>query len=259
VGYEVIRAIRAEELVSEAVQTQNLHRKTGAESSQLWMGLVACDPGKESGGHHHGKAETASYILSGHMRIYYGEQFEEYVDIGPGDFVYVPPFVPHIERNLSDYEPLILITGCTPRYIVINLADDQAGQHTMNNINHSQIEVVRSSDLDPNTNQPENLPMRKGVEVPHLWMGRATSAPGQNSGLHSHGEAETGVYVLSGRARISYGNRFKEYVELGPGDFMYVPTFIPHVENNLSDCEPVEFVVVRIPRNIVVNLDGKVD
>jgi uncharacterized RmlC-like cupin family protein len=79
--------------------------------------------------------------------------------------------------------------------------------------------------------------------------------PGTVSGAHHHGDAETGVYILSGRTRIYYGESYKEYVELESGDLMYVPPFIPHIERNMGT-EPVEFVVVRIPRNIVINLEG---
>ncbi|MDB5083186.1 MAG: cupin [Bacilli bacterium] len=258
-SYEAIRVIRAEELDSGTAQTQNSPEQTVVESPQLWMGRVTDEPGKDSGSHHHGEAETTGYILSGHMRIYYGEQYEEYVDLGPGDFVYVPPFVPHIERNRSDTEPVVFITARNPGNIVVNLDDNKAYQDTLNHLSNSEITVVRASGLDTATNQIENLPMRTGVEAPHLWMGRVTSAPGKESGAHHHGEAETGVYILSGHTRIFYGERYKEYVELGPGDFMYVPPFIPHIEKNISDTEPVEFVAVRNPKNILVNLEGKLE
>jgi uncharacterized RmlC-like cupin family protein len=86
-------------------------------------------------------------------------------------------------------------------------------------------------------------------------MGRVTGPPGMDSGPHHHGEAETGGYVLSGSARIYYGENYAEEVDLFPGDFIYVPGFIPHIETNLSKTEPIEFVTCRFPGNIVVNLD----
>jgi uncharacterized RmlC-like cupin family protein len=246
VSDQAIRVIRAKELESATEQTQNSFGKTGVEAPKLWMGRVTCEPGKVSVAHHHGEAETASYILSGHMRICYGEQNEEYMDLGPGDFVYVPPFVPYIERNMSETEPAVYITAQSRGNI----------QDTANRFSTSEIKVVRASELDPNTNQIENLPMRTGVESQHLWMGRVTGAPGKVSGTHHHGEAETGVYILNGQTRIYYGEHFKEYVQLGPGDLMYVPAYLPHIENNFDDTEPVEFVVARSPRNVVVHLEG---
>jgi uncharacterized RmlC-like cupin family protein len=177
VNYEAIRVIRAEELDSATTQTQNSSGKTGVEASKLWMGRVTCEPGKDSGAHHHGEAETASYILSGHTRIYYGEQYEEYMDLGPGDFVYVPPFVPHIERNMSDTEPVVFIAAGNHGNYVIHLDENKADQDILNNLINSEIKVVRASDLDTSSNQIENLPMRTAFQTSHLWMGRVTGTP----------------------------------------------------------------------------------
>ena len=71
---------------------------------------------------------------------------------------------------------------------------------------------------------------------------------------HHHGEAETAAYILRGRVRVFYGDEFKEYVEAGPGDFLFVPAHIPHIEANPYD-EPFEAIVSRSPDNIVINLD----
>ena len=51
--------------------------------------------------HHHGEAETGGYVLSGRARIYFGEKFADYVDMAEGDWVFVPPFMPHVECNLD--------------------------------------------------------------------------------------------------------------------------------------------------------------
>jgi uncharacterized RmlC-like cupin family protein len=71
---------------------------------------------------------------------------------------------------------------------------------------------------------------------------------------HHHGEAETGAYVLSGRARIYFGKDFAEHVDLAEGDFMYVPPFVPHLEANMSTTEELWWLACRSPDNIVVNL-----
>ena len=90
---------------------------------RLWFGKVHNDPGYRSVTHHHGEAETGGYVLSGKARIYFGEKFEDYVDMETGDWVFVPPFMPHIECNLSRSEPLTWLTTRTPENIVVNLAD----------------------------------------------------------------------------------------------------------------------------------------
>jgi mannose-6-phosphate isomerase-like protein (cupin superfamily) len=71
--------------------------------------------------YHDGEAEIAGFVLSGKARIYYGEDFKEYMDFEEGDFVFVPPYFPHIEGHRSDEEPLEWVTARTPDNIVVNL------------------------------------------------------------------------------------------------------------------------------------------
>jgi uncharacterized RmlC-like cupin family protein len=95
---------------------------------RLWFGKVHNDPGYRSVTHHHGEAETGGYVLSGKARIYFGEKFEDYLDMETGDWVFVPPFLPHIECNRSRTEPLTWLTTRTPENIVVNLADVADGE-----------------------------------------------------------------------------------------------------------------------------------
>ncbi|MGW2961023.1 cupin domain-containing protein [Streptomyces sp. NPDC001220] len=90
---------------------------------RLWYGKVSNEPGYRSVNHHHGEAETGGYVLSGRARIYFGEKFEDYVDMAEGDWVFVPPFMPHVECNLSRSKPLVWMTTRTPENIVVNLPD----------------------------------------------------------------------------------------------------------------------------------------
>jgi uncharacterized RmlC-like cupin family protein len=78
-------------------------------------------------------------------------------------------------------------------------------------------------------------------------------APLTRSAPHHHGEADTGSHILKGRIRVYFGDDFKEYVEAGPGDFLYIPAYVPHIEANETD-EEAETIVVRSPDNIVVRL-----
>jgi uncharacterized RmlC-like cupin family protein len=92
-------------------------------ATKLWFGKVRNEPGFRSVSHHHGEAETGGYVLSGRARIYFGEKFEDYVDMSEGDWVFVPPFMPHVECNLSRTDPLVWMTTRTPENIVVNLPD----------------------------------------------------------------------------------------------------------------------------------------
>jgi uncharacterized RmlC-like cupin family protein len=89
-----------------------------------------------------------------------------------------------------------------------------------------------------------------------LWAGTVSVQPAARTGAHHHGELETVLYIVRGRARFRWGDQLEYVVEAGPGDFIYVPPFVPHQEMNARLDEPVEAVVVRSGQEpIVVNLD----
>ncbi|WP_228000146.1 cupin domain-containing protein [Nocardia australiensis] len=92
-------------------------------ATRIWFGKVTNEPGYRSLPHHHGEAETGGYVLTGVARIYYGENYREYVDMSEGDFVFVPPFMPHVEVNMSTTEELVWLTCRTPDNIVVNLQE----------------------------------------------------------------------------------------------------------------------------------------
>ncbi|QTV79101.1 cupin domain-containing protein [Microbacterium sp. NIBRBAC000506063] len=92
-------------------------------ATKIWFGKVSNEPGYRSLPHHHGEAETGGYVLTGTARIYYGESYSEWVDMHEGDFVFVPPYMPHVEANMSTTEELIWLTTRTPENIVVNLED----------------------------------------------------------------------------------------------------------------------------------------
>lgn len=83
----------------------------------------------------------------------------------------------------------------------------------------------------------------------------STVDPGAATGAHHHGDQETILYVLTGRARFRWGPRLEEVAEAGEGDFVFIPAEIIHQEINASTVEPTSWVVVRsAPDPIVVNL-----
>lgn len=121
--------------------------------------------------------------------------------------------------------------------------------------------VTKRGEEPLNTAQSGGLVLMAGIGPQHtparrIWFGKASNAPGFRSLPHHHGEAETGSYVLSGRARVFFGENYREYVDPSEGDFMFVPPFLPHLEVNMSTSEELWWLACRTPDNIVVNPAG---
>ena len=99
-----------------------------------------------------------------------------------------------------------------------------------------------------------NHPRPRGAEK--LWAGTVVIHPKAKTGAHHHGPVESVIYVVSGRARMRWGDRLEFVAEAGPGDFIYVPPYLPHQEINASDEAPLSCVLVRSGQEpVVVNLD----
>ncbi|WP_067904702.1 cupin domain-containing protein [Nocardia vaccinii] len=92
-------------------------------ATRIWYGKVSNEPGYRSLPHHHGEAETGGYVLKGKGRIWFGENYSKYEDLEEGDFVFVPPYMPHVEGNMSTTEELVWLTCRTPDNIVVNLEE----------------------------------------------------------------------------------------------------------------------------------------
>jgi len=123
------------------------------------------------------------------------------------------------------------------------------------------IRIVRAGQLDTNT--PQTPGMARAAAITHasvgaskLWAGTVVVQPSARTGAHHHGTLETVLYIVSGRARFRWGNNLEFVDEAGPGDFIYVPPYVPHQEMNARSDIPVEAVVARSGQEpIVVNLD----
>jgi uncharacterized RmlC-like cupin family protein len=115
--------VRAAGSASETAQTPGMLRRAGvspatAGSTKLWLGYVTAEPNHTGPPHHHGEAETASYVISGRTRVYFGENFDEWVEVGAGEFLFVPAHIVHIEANPYD-EPCVAVTARSPDNIVV--------------------------------------------------------------------------------------------------------------------------------------------
>src|SRR5438034_11506365 len=112
------------------------------------------------------------------------------------------------------------------------------------------VRVVKAGQLDANT--PQTPGMTRAAAIDHartgaekLWAGTVTIHPNAKTGAHHHGELESVIYVLKGRARMRWGERLEFVAEAEPGDFIFVPPYVPHQEINARRDEPLECVVVR--------------
>src|SRR5205085_11459769 len=92
-------------------------------SRKLWMGETHVGPDTRSADHHHGEAETGIYVVSGHPVFVFLENGEERrIEARPGDYVFVPPWVPHREENPSpDEDAVVVLARSTQEAIVVNL------------------------------------------------------------------------------------------------------------------------------------------
>jgi uncharacterized RmlC-like cupin family protein len=123
------------------------------------------------------------------------------------------------------------------------------------------VRVVPAEALDANTRQTPGMNRAAAIDGARtgsnkLWAGTVVIHPGAQTGAHHHGELESVIYVVRGRARMRWGDNLEFTDEAGPGGFIYVPPFVPHQEINALDDQPLECVLARSGQEpIVVNLD----
>ncbi|MCI0336383.1 MAG: cupin domain-containing protein [Acidobacteria bacterium] len=123
------------------------------------------------------------------------------------------------------------------------------------------VKVIPGSQLDLQTAQTPGMLRAAAITnartgASKLWAGTVTIEPNAKTGAHHHGELESVIFVVSGRARMRWGENLEFTAEAGPGDFIYVPPFVPHQEINASRDEILSCVLVRSGQEpVVVNLD----
>lgn len=121
----------------------------------------------------------------------------------------------------------------------------------------NEVRLVRPDQRSENTAQTPGM-IRQAAIAPEvcgsrsLWLGFVSTPPSRASGAHHHGPAESGIYMLRGRIRFYYGDKLEQSLIAEAGDFIYVPPDAVHIEENLSDTEPVEFIVARNSGDILV-------
>jgi uncharacterized RmlC-like cupin family protein len=124
---------------------------------------------------------------------------------------------------------------------------------------HDGVRVVAGNALDTRTPQTPGMLRAAAITAQagahKLWAGTVTILADAKTGAHHHGELESVIYVVRGRARMRWGERLEYVAEAGPGDFIFVPPYVPHQEINASSDEPLDCVLVRSGQEpVVVNL-----
>jgi len=123
------------------------------------------------------------------------------------------------------------------------------------------VKVIPGDRLDPNTAQTPGMQRAAAINLARvgaqkLWAGTVKIDPNAKTGAHHHGALESVIYVVRGRARMRWGEKLEYVAEAGPGDFIFIPPYVPHQEINASTGEPLECVLVRSDNEaVVVNLD----
>ena len=110
-----VRVIKRDQFDPNTAQTPG-----GAQ--KIWAGTVTIHPNAKTGAHHHGPLESVIYVVRGKARMRWGERLEFVAEADAGDFIYVPPYVPHQEINASSSEPLeCVLVRSDNETVVVNL------------------------------------------------------------------------------------------------------------------------------------------
>jgi uncharacterized RmlC-like cupin family protein len=142
------------------------------------------------------------------------------------------------------------------------MSDDHGHDHPPEDAwKHSGVRVIPGDQLDTNTAQTPGMNRAAAINFARvgaqkLWAGTVHIHADAKTGAHHHGPLESVIYVLKGRARMRWGEQLEFTAEAGPGDFIYVPPYVPHQEINASADETLECLLVRSDSDaVVVNLD----
>ena len=126
-----VHVVRGDQLDAATAQTPGMLRSAAITAARvgaqhLWAGAVVIEPRALTGAHHHGAVESVIYVVSGLARMRWGERLEYVADAGPGDFIHVPPYVPHQEINAGDGPLSCVLVRSGQEPVVVNLDDVDA-------------------------------------------------------------------------------------------------------------------------------------
>jgi uncharacterized RmlC-like cupin family protein len=122
-----VQVIKGNQLDPNTAQTPGMDRAAAINAARvgaqkIWAGTVSIYPNAKTGAHHHGELESVIYVVRGHARMRWGEQLEFMAEAEAGDFIFVPPYVPHQEINASNTETLeCVLVRSANEAVVVNL------------------------------------------------------------------------------------------------------------------------------------------
>ncbi len=126
---------------------------------------------------------------------------------------------------------------------------------------HDGVRVIPGDQLDPNVPSTAGMDRKAAINFARvgaqkLWAGTVTIKPDAKTGAHHHGHLESIIYVVKGKARMRWGEHLQFTAEANPGDFIFIPPYVPHQEINASPDEALECVLVRSDgQAVAINLD----
>lgn len=143
------------------------------------------------------------------------------------------------------------------------MAHDAHGETTIpeDRWKHTGVRVIPGDSLDTNTASTPGMNRAAAINFARvgaqkIWAGTVHIHANAKTGAHHHGPLESVIYVIRGKARMRWGEKLEYVAEAGPGDFIFVPPYVPHQEINASTDETLECVLVRSDNEaVVVNLD----
>jgi uncharacterized RmlC-like cupin family protein len=128
---EGVKVIKSDQLDGNTAQTPGMRRAAAINAARgaqkIWAGTVVIHPNAKTGAHHHGPLESVIYVVRGIARMRWGDRLEFLAEADAGDFIFVPPYVPHQEINRSSSTPLeCVLVRSDNESVVVNLNIDAA-------------------------------------------------------------------------------------------------------------------------------------
>jgi uncharacterized RmlC-like cupin family protein len=126
---------------------------------------------------------------------------------------------------------------------------------------HNGVQVIKAGTLDANTAQTPGMSRAAAINAARvgaqkIWAGTVNIEANAKTGVHHHGALESVIYVVRGKARMRWGETLEYMAEAEPGDFIFIPPYVPHQEINALSDKTLECVVIRSDNEaVVVNLD----
>ena len=139
-----VRVIKPLQFDQETPQTTGMRRLAAISrvlvgSEALWAGVMLAEPDTASSVHHHGPLETVVYVLSGRSTVRWGNRLEHETNLEAGDFVFIPPYMPHQEINPSSDQPTQwIVVRSGGEAVVVNLTKHLNGEYIPASIDNAK-------------------------------------------------------------------------------------------------------------------------